>query len=206
MNKVDKARERRHNRIANGLCPKCGSSDTPEHIYCARCRERERARQRRLREEVSLGLCVRCKCRPQEGAFKECARCRTRQRDYQQTVGKRRLDELQATVLAAYGNCCQCCGESHPKFLQLHHSNNDGAKHRKETGLRSGYSFFVWLIENEFPSDIELLCSNCHLGQHRNGGVCPHEEMKHEADRRRFHDIERAEGFFAQMLSSGEAA
>ena len=35
------------------------------------------------------------------------------------------------TVLNAYGNKCQCCGETEPWFLTIDHKNNDGAAGRR---------------------------------------------------------------------------
>lgn len=75
-------------------------------------------------------------------------------------------------VMDGYGGPhCNCCGETRVAFLQVDHINNDGAKHRKE--VCSG-EFYRWIIKNNFPKDLQILCANCNWGKYRNGGVCPH--------------------------------
>lgn len=87
-------------------------------------------------------------------------------------AGKRHYKKLQQIVFNHYGNQCACCGEAERSFLALDHVNNDGAQHRRELG--AGHVLFRWIIENNFPDTIQLLCHNCNMGKHRNGGVCPH--------------------------------
>lgn len=66
---------------------------------------------------------------------------------------KRRLMCLQH-----YGGKCVNCGEDNWAFLEFDHINNDGSTHRKDAGSLNMVSY---LINNNFPSDIQLLCSNC---------------------------------------------
>jgi hypothetical protein len=80
-------------------------------------------------------------------------------------------------VFAAYGGYrCNCCDESEPMFLSIDHVDNNGAQERK-AGLYSGsgYSFYRWLRKTGFPSGYQVLCMNCQVGKHKNGGVCPHQ-------------------------------
>ena len=80
-------------------------------------------------------------------------------------------------VFAAYGGYrCNCCGESESMFLSIDHVDNNGAQERK-AGLYSGsgYSFYRWLRKTGFPSGYQVLCMNCQVGKHKNGGVCPHQ-------------------------------
>jgi hypothetical protein len=56
-----------------------------------------------------------------------------------------------------YGGKCISCGEENWAFLEFDHINNDGNEHRKE--LKG--NFVSWLIQNNFPDTIQLLCSNC---------------------------------------------
>ncbi len=70
---------------------------------------------------------------------------------------------------------CVCCGESYEEFLSLEHSDNSGAKHRKEYGLHSGSPTFRHLIKKGFvASDYKILCYNCNLSMGFNG-FCPHQ-------------------------------
>ena len=82
---------------------------------------------------------------------------------------------LHRKAVEAYGGKCACCGETEWLFLTIDHINNDGAERRK-TEHGSGTTFYRWLRNNDYPEDFQVLCYNCNLGKHRNGGVCPHKE------------------------------
>lgn len=79
-------------------------------------------------------------------------------------------------VITHYGGCV-CCGEETKEFLTIDHVNGNGQEHRKEIG-GGGATLARWLVENDFPEDLRLLCFNCNLGRERNGGVCPHERER----------------------------
>lgn len=85
---------------------------------------------------------------------------------------KQTRERHRAKVYAAYGDKCVCCGESEVLFLSIDHVNNDGKVERKTKPQGSLYSR---LIRAKFPKIYQLLCWNCNLGKHRNGGVCPHQ-------------------------------
>ena len=80
-------------------------------------------------------------------------------------------------VLDAYGRECACCGETELLFLEIDHIGNDGHKHRKEIG-RSAKALIWWLIQNDFPDNVQILCANCNQGKKRNNGKCPHKLKK----------------------------
>lgn len=82
---------------------------------------------------------------------------------------------LREMVLAAYGSKCACCGEEQKLFLAIDHVNNDGAEHRKKVGKSD--AFYRWLVENNYPSEFQILCCNCNWGKYVNGGVCPHKSI-----------------------------
>lgn len=82
-------------------------------------------------------------------------------------------ERQRAQVYAAYGGKCQCCGETEPLFLNIDHVNNDGRHERK---LKPQGTLYARLIRAAFPSRYQLLCYNCNLGKHRNGGICPHQK------------------------------
>jgi hypothetical protein len=97
-------------------------------------------------------------------------------RDYQNEYQRQRAAENRELILKNYGGKCECCGEDTPEFLQLDHSNNDGAAHRKVAG--TGQPFYRWLIRHGFPKDgFRLLCCNCNFSRGRYG-YCPHEREK----------------------------
>jgi hypothetical protein len=87
---------------------------------------------------------------------------------------KRRKASAREQVFNHYGRECACCGESHPRFLTIDHVVPiAGAKKRDEAGHRHMH---LWLVKNGFPPGFQILCWNCNLGRHFNGGVCPHKE------------------------------
>lgn len=74
--------------------------------------------------------------------------------------------KLLSMVIKGYGGECLFCKENNPDMLVLHHVNEDGKEHRKEEG-KTGHAIYRWIIENDFPDEIVLLCANCHLALHR---------------------------------------
>jgi hypothetical protein len=83
-------------------------------------------------------------------------------------------------VFTAYGGYkCACCGEIEAMFLSIDHIHNNGNIERK-AGLYSGNGtgFYQWLRKNNFPSGYQVLCMNCQIGKHKNGGVCPHQNFR----------------------------
>lgn len=77
-------------------------------------------------------------------------------------------------VLNHYGAVCKCCEEAEYRFLTIDHIDENGKEMRKIHG--SGNSFYRWIIKNDFPNDLQVLCFNCNIGRSLNGGKCPHEE------------------------------
>jgi len=90
---------------------------------------------------------------------------------------KRNQDRCRDEVYAAYGGYrCTCCGETERMFLSIDHVSNDGAAERKSGKYSGGGSaFYNWLRKTKFPSGYQVLCMNCQVGKHKNGGVCPHQ-------------------------------
>jgi hypothetical protein len=70
-----------------------------------------------------------------------------------------------ATVLAAYGGMCACCGETSQAFLCIDHVLNDGGEERR-TEWASGAGLYRKLIKCGFPTDrYQLLCYNCNCAK-----------------------------------------
>ena len=71
------------------------------------------------------------------------------------------IQSLKLQCLSEYGEICPC-GESDLVVLTLDHVNDDGAKHRKETGTK-GTAFYLHLRSNGFPNDppLQVLCIKC---------------------------------------------
>ena len=87
---------------------------------------------------------------------------------------KRYQRKLREQVLAHYGHKCVCCGEDTYEFLAIDHIDGGGNKHRKEVGY--GATFYLWVIKNNFPKGLQVLCHNCNLakGYYK---ICPHEKQ-----------------------------
>ncbi len=85
-------------------------------------------------------------------------------------------DNLKKIVYNHYGNSCACCGESNSIFLSIDHKNNDGSTHRKQVKpfQKASGCMYLWIINHNFPTDLQLLCYNCNRGKHYNKGICPH--------------------------------
>lgn len=86
--------------------------------------------------------------------------------------------ELKKIAMGGYGIRCVCCGETNIGFLTFDHVNNDGNVHRKEENVTSGEKLHRWVIKNNFPDRLRVMCYNCNCGRATNSGVCPHKEEK----------------------------
>lgn len=72
--------------------------------------------------------------------------------------------------IKVYGNKCECCGESQPKFLAIDHINGNGNAHRKLLGNKTIYA---WLRQNNYPIGFRILCHNCNMAI-AFWQICPH--------------------------------
>lgn len=68
-------------------------------------------------------------------------------------------------VFAHYGGRCADCGESDEVVLTVDHINDDGGK-RRMNGEPKGIAFYRWIVNNGYPSDLQLLCRNCNWRKH----------------------------------------
>lgn len=119
---------------------------------------------------------------------RECARKVTREwmyahKEYSFHKTRQWREELKSIVYEHYGGKCVCCGESNYMFLTIDHINNDGYKGRlrPEPGSirkrRIAGDWYKYIIDSNFPGDLQLLCYNCNGGKQRNFGTCPHIEI-----------------------------
>ena len=89
-------------------------------------------------------------------------------------------------VIEHYGNKCACCGEAAHEFLAIDHIRGGGNRHRSIVGY--GNSFYNWIIKNNFPNNLRILCHNCNLAK-AFYGECPHDTLKRKKE-----FLERKEG------------
>lgn len=86
---------------------------------------------------------------------------------------KAQRDRLRQAMLDAYGNACECCGETCREFLTLAHLLNNGALERKQFGH---YGVLKRLRDLGWPKDgYALQCANCNWAT-RYGAACPHKQ------------------------------
>ena len=92
---------------------------------------------------------------------------------------KRRLK-----VLEHYGGKppkCACCGETILQFLTIDHINGGGRKEFKKVGY--GTAFYSYLIKNNFPEGLQVLCYNCNTAKGFYG-KCPHKNTRKVGENR----------------------
>ena len=92
---------------------------------------------------------------------------------------KKYCSKIRIKILEHYGGTppkCACCGENHIEFLCIDHINGEG----KIKGL-AGNSFYFWVVKNNYPSYLRVLCHNCNmaLGFY---GYCPHHNLEELID------------------------
>jgi len=83
-------------------------------------------------------------------------------------------------ILKHYGNKCICCSEKRIEFLAIDHINNDGSILKRKYKIGD---FYNWIIKNNFPKNLQILCHNCNMSKGFYG-YCPHEKKQEEAKRR----------------------
>ena len=142
---------------------------------CSKCKEIlplscfHRNKTKRLGRQSS---CIICECVVSSNwTPKHVEKIRTRQRNRRHTIKRK--------VFSHYGDACACCGETESAFLSMDHINEDGARHRKEiTGKKRGMTgsgcwIYPWIIKNNFPNTLQILCFNCNWAKSHGG--CPHQ-------------------------------
>lgn len=89
---------------------------------------------------------------------------RTNNTEYNRKRQRDRHKELREDVLEYYGNICVCCGESFPPFLAIDHIGGGGNEHRRRIGTKNGGAgFYKWIIDNNYPNELRILCHNCNM-------------------------------------------
>ena len=85
---------------------------------------------------------------------------------------RRYLADGRLKVLSLLGGSCKCCGESFLPFLEIHHIEGDGQKHRAIGGTLGAIRS---IISGKYPSEkLTILCANCHTAITRYGSCQRH--------------------------------
>jgi len=145
-------------RKSKNLCVRCGKN--PPIIgttYCEVCKEGRKKWRKPYIKRTSLSQ-------------KQLSLARERDRRM-----RARLWEFKTQVIYHYGGKCACCGESQVEFLTIDHINGGGEVERKRLG-KTGARYYQWIISNNFPSNLQLLCWNCNCARQLYGGICPHKK------------------------------
>ena len=110
-------------------------------------------------------LCYNCNWK------KHIANLKSKWKNTKESIRQRNIHQQEKTTcIAHYSNnqnkCCKC-GNNDIEVLCLDHINDDGNIHRKEVaGINKG-SIYRWLIKNNFPSLLQVLCLNCNIEKER---------------------------------------
>lgn len=126
------------------------------------------AKRREIR--LNAGLCAYCGKEPYtNGAY--CSTCLRKTIDRNIIKQHRQREQ----VINHYGNFCNCCKKTYPyKYYELDHVNSDGKVHRDELG-KGSTKLIIWVIQNNYPDSIQILCANCHKAKTGYGG-CTQED------------------------------
>ena len=105
-----------------------------------------------------------------------------RRREHRLKTMKSYRDVVRLEVLSHYSGGfiqCKCCGETDLMFLGIDHITPVGRRNKRgqaaDGSPRGGTSLMSWLKKRGYPNGYRVLCHNCNLGRHINGGICPHE-------------------------------
>lgn len=168
------------------VCTRCKVGQPPDafakdvsrrdgkHPYCRKCK-RDDYRSYRVRPNAVAKKRAYAERWRNENRERFREMCRVKTRQYRAS--------LRIRVLAAYGGenpTCACCGEDTVEFLAVDHINGGGNAHRREIKADFGWSFYKWLVDNDYPDGFQLLCHNCNFAKSHYGGVCPHQRKRAE--------------------------
>lgn len=195
-------RRKHEERKRRGLCIRCGNPASGK-TFCEECLA---ARRQSMREwyrnnpgkaldysvtwktkNRNKNLCVTCgQLAPVPGRL-SCEGClkKARKRAKANQENRKAQDgALRLEVFGHYGGAiCACCGCIGILFLSLDHVDNNGAEHRRASREQkisiTGIHFYARLKKQGFPPGFQVLCMNCNIGKHRNGGICPHKQKEH---------------------------
>ncbi len=127
----------------------------------AHIRKIQQERRAYLRQQK---LCYQCAKNPIIKNKTLCSKCSLKLK----TRMAHQRYKLRETVFLHYGGAkCMICGETRKLCLTIDHINNDGAEHRKISGVGGGgYNTYCWLKRNNYPRGFQVLCRNCNWIKH----------------------------------------
>lgn len=191
MSTSEHTRAWRNRKKQKDLCPQCGRNLSNNGKRCDDCSDKAlRDGRSRFQKRYKLGLCGYCGKNKHEEGKKTCSECLRKNKNrysksdknIQLTRASEIRKERKIRIFKYYGGICSCCGESELMFLALDHIDGGGNEHRRVIGNNknnrcgsSSTQFYKWVEKNNYPDFLQILCHNCNMGKHLNGGVCPHQ-------------------------------
>jgi ribosomal protein L37E len=156
-----------------GVCAQCANPNlVPGCFRCQKCIDKHKKHEKKARlKRASSGLCRKCGKREPRPNRATCESCGLQ--ESQKVTRQHALARLK--ILEHYGNKCTCCGETNSKYLQIDHINNDGNVQRKAEPNVRGSRLLKRYIKNGYPTDLQVLCANCHFAKSFYGG-CTEED------------------------------
>lgn len=118
-----------------------------------------------LRNSSSFYLCIAHNGRRyRSGVCRKCTASAAREWRYKNKERTRAWERdlrirLKTKVYNHYGNKCKGCGAT--EKLEIDHINNDGHIFRANVISGSSKQYYYWIIRNNFPNDLQLLCRSC---------------------------------------------
>jgi hypothetical protein len=112
--------------------------------------------------------CSKCKKRKRVKYYTQCRKCIN-------IVTTKYYKKLRNIIIDHYGGKCKCCGIGRIEFLTIEHKNGNGNKHRNKVGR--GLNYYLWIIKNNFPNILSILCYNCNCSRGFYG-YCPHKKKE----------------------------
>jgi hypothetical protein len=169
-------RDKRISRKSQGVCPKCGKPTTNTNtVYCIECRRPAAKACKILHDSRKLNrLCVSCGTKLNVDEKYRCQKCK----EIHALDVKTQSHALRIKVIDNYGSKCSCCGEAQIQLIEIDHVDNNGAEHRKQIGSHSD-TLCRWIIRENYPTTIQLLCANCNQAK-KKFGICPHKEKPND--------------------------
>ncbi|SRR6266478_9504723 len=112
-----------------------------------------------------MKVCSHCKIELPLGSFGQtvatksgyqydCNKCRSE-------AGRRKRERDWKAILLAYGGQCVHCEDTREEVLTLDHIGGGGNAHRRSLKKSAGSGFYAWVVLNNFPPFLRLLCFNC---------------------------------------------
>ena len=66
------------------------------------------------------------------------------------------------TLIGVLGGCCEKCGCSDPRVLEIDHRNGDGYIERQRKGYTTSISWRKQALDPKVKDRLACLCANCH--------------------------------------------